>query len=189
MSFDYGQRHIIELVCSKKLAEIAQVKEHFVIPVSSLRRLGDSALLEMQSDISASHRSKDKLPASFVPGRNLVFLSLASAKAYQLRVYDIMTGVCQTDFSGYPDCRDTSIKAIQTAAFLCLDYPIYIHTPLMWKTKTETVFLMKRLGKLEWYKHTHTCYEGRRPPCGKCPACKLRTKGFEGAGEIDPLLS
>jgi len=187
ISFDYGQRHGIELECSEKLAEIAGVIEHFVIPISSLKALGDSALIGFSEDINSEHKRNKNLPASFVPGRNLIFLSLASAKAYQLEIHHLMIGTCQTDFSGYPDCRDVSMKAVQVAAFLCLDYPIYIHTPLMWKTKAETILLMKDLGKLDWYRYTHTCYEGERPPCRKCPACKLRAKGFEKAKMKDPL--
>lgn len=188
ISFDYGQRHRVELECSMILAGIAGVDRHFVIPVSSLKTLGDSALIGFSEDISSEHKRNENLPASFVPGRNLIFLSLASAKAYQLEVHHLMIGTCQTDFSGYPDCRDASMKAVQVAAFLCLDYPIYIHTPLMWMTKAETILLMKDLGKLDWYGYTHTCYEGRRPPCGECPACILRAKGFREAGVIDPLI-
>jgi ssDNA-binding Zn-finger/Zn-ribbon topoisomerase 1 len=90
--------------------------------------------------------------------------------------------------SGYPDCRDTSIKAVQAALNLCLDYDIIIHTPLMWMTKAGTVLKMDSLGKLDWYKNTVTCYEGKRPPCGKCPSCLLRAKGFEEAGFKDPAV-
>ncbi|MBU0777722.1 7-cyano-7-deazaguanine synthase QueC [Patescibacteria group bacterium] len=187
ISFDYGQRHRIELECSKKLADLAGV-EHFEMPISSLKFLGDSSLIGLDENIDNYHRGDQSLPASFVPGRNYLFLGLAAAKAYQLGVHHLMTGVCQTDFSGYPDCRDTSIKAVQGALFLCLDYPIYIHTPLMWKTKAETIFMMKELGKLDWYRYTHTCYEGGAIPCGKCPACKLRARGFEEAGIVDPLM-
>ena len=187
VSFDYGQRHRIELQCSKGLASLAGVVEHFEIPISSLAALEDSSLIGTSGNIKEPHRGNKDLPASFVPGRNYIFLGLAAAKAYQLGVHNIITGVCQTDFSGYPDCRDTSMKAVQEALYLCLDYPIYIHTPLMWKTKAETVLLMEELGKLDWYAHTHTCYEGKKPPCGVCPACKLRIKGFEEAGIRDPL--
>ena len=189
VSFDYGQRHSRELICSKKLAWMAGVVEHFVIPVSSLKTLGDSALIGFSEDISSEHKRNENLPASFVPGRNLIFLSLASAKAYQLEIHHLMIGTCQTDFSGYPDCRDASMKAVQVAAFLCLDYPIYIHTPLMWLDKKETVELASFLpGCMDALAYSHTCYEGAVPPCGVCSACKLRAKGFEEVGIEDPLI-
>lgn len=187
ISFDYGQRHRRELGCSKILSELAGVKDHFVVPVSSLKYLGNSKLLE-QGDISSNHDSNKDLPASFVPGRNMLFLTLAAAKAFSLDIHDIFTGVCQTDFSGYPDCRDNSIKAIQIALFLCFDFSFVIHTPLMWKTKAKTVLMMKEMNKFDWYKYTQTCYEGMFPPCGICPACKLRIKGFEDVGMTDPLM-
>ena len=187
LSIDYGQRHRIELGCSQKLSEIAQASSHTELKFETFSQLGDSALIG-KGDITQPHRSSKDLPASFVPGRNYVFLGLAAAKAYQLGIHDIITGVCETDYSGYADCRDTSIKAIQVALSLCLDYNIVVHTPLMWKNKAETVLFMKDLGRLDWYKYTHTCYEGAQPPCGKCPACKLRAKGFLEAGIKDPLL-
>lgn len=188
ISFDYGQRHVVELTCSKKLAELAEVVDHFVVSISSLKALGGSALITSNEDMLANHLNNKSLPASFVPGRNFIFLGLASAKAFQLGIHHLMIGTCQIDFSGYPDCRDSSVKAIQAAIFLSFDYPIYIHTPLMWRTKAETVLLMKDLARLNWYEYTHTCYEGKYPPCLECPACKLRRKGFEEAGVGDPLL-
>jgi len=190
MSFNYGQRHVAELECSKILSEKAGAVKHYEVPVSSLKYLAEngsfSALLG-KGDISTNHPSRDDLPASFVPGRNYIFLGLAGALASQLGIKNIITGVCQTDFSGYPDCRDLSIKAIQVALFLCLDFNLTIHTPLMWKTKAETVMMMRDLGKFGWYKHTMTCYEGQSPPCGKCPACLLRAKGFKEVGFADPI--
>jgi len=100
----------------------------------------------------------------------------------------LYTGVCETDYSGYPDCRNDSIKAISYALNLCLDYQIIIHTPLMNINKAQTVQMMDNLGTLDWYKHTHTCYEGQYPPCGKCPACAIRANGFKEAGIKDPLV-
>lgn len=187
ISFDYGQRHRAELECSKKLSKLAGCKKHYEVPISSLPFLGGSALLS-KGDISAHHEKSDELPASFVPGRNMLFLTIAGALAFQLEVKNLITGTCQTDFSGYPDCRDQSIKAVGVALFLCLNSDITIHTPLMWKTKAETVLMMKGLEKLDWYKNTMTCYEGQNPPCGKCPACILRAKGFKEAGIIDPVI-
>lgn len=189
ISFSYGQRHIIELQCSKKLAEIANVKKHYEIEISCFKQLGNSALLDNTSNISDVHILSSELPASFVPGRNYLFLGIAAAKSFSLGIKNIITGVCQTDFSGYPDCRDNSIKAIQVALSLSMNFDFIIHTPLMWKTKADTVLMMQKLGKLDWYKYTHTCYEGQNPPCGKCPSCKLRQRGFKEAEIEDPLLA
>ena len=189
ISFDYGQRHHRELECSKTLSNLAGVTSHTELKVSSLQLLGGSALIGDEGAINQSHPMNESVPASFVPGRNYIFLGLAAAKAYQLGIDHLITGVCQTDFSGYADCRDNSIKAIQVALSNCLSKDIYIHTPLMWKTKAETVLLMKNLGKLDWYQHTHTCYEGMYPPCRKCPACLLRAKGFREAGIEDPIFT
>lgn len=187
VSFDYGQRHRIELDCAADLARLAGVKKHFVIPVNSLSHLGGSALLE-GGDISAQHPRNPTLPASFVPGRNYIFLGLAAALAFQLDVPDLWTGVCQTDYSGYPDCRAKTIRSIQEALRLAMDYPFQIYTPLMHVDKATEVLTMAEMGKLDWLKFTHTCYNGKRPPCMECPACKLRAKGFEKAKIQDPLM-
>jgi 7-cyano-7-deazaguanine synthase len=187
ISFDYGQRHRIELEFSRKLADLAGAKSHTQLVVPTFTQIGDSALVG-EGDISATHRSGDGLPASFVPGRNYIFLGLAAAQAFLLGVRDLVAGVCQTDYSGYPDCRDESIRAVQEALSLCLDRNIRIHTPLMFMTKSETVLWMSELGSIAWYGSTQTCYMGERPPCLECPACKLRQKGFEEARIKDPLL-
>ncbi len=187
ISFNYGQRHIRELECSELLSKLSGAKGHFEIPITSIPYLGNTTLIG-NGDVSANHKTNQDLPATFVPGRNYIFLGLAAAKAFQLGINDLSTGVCETDFSNYPDCRDNSIKAVQKAICLCLDYDINIHTPLMWKTKAETVLMMKELGKLDWYKNTHTCYEGLNPPCMKCPACELRLKGFKEANIEDPII-
>lgn len=188
LSFDYGQRHRSELKMSWRLSRLAQAKSHMVLKVPMFSALGDSALVS-DGDVNARHRGNKNLPASFVPGRNFMFLGLAAALAYKLEINQLVTGVCQTDYSGYPDCRYSSITAIEAALNACLDYPIVIHTPLMWKTKKETVELMQSLGHMGWYFYTQTCYEGHRPPCGKCSACKIRARGFKQAGFKDPLLS
>lgn len=127
------------------------------------------------------------LPTTFVPGRNLIFILIASSYAYQNNIDNVITGVCQTDYSGYPDCRDSTIKSLQSTIRLGLDRDIIIHTPLMFLTKAETIELMDRYGGYDYYKYTHTCYEGKRPACGLCPACLLRLKGFYESGNIDPL--
>ena len=114
-------------------------------------------------------------------------MTIAGAVAYQKKIKHLVTGVCQTDYSGYPDCRDSTMKSLQETLQLGMDYDIKIHTPLMWKSKAETIKLMQDLGEIKLLKYTHTCYEGKRPACGNCFACELRLKGFKEAGVIDPL--
>lgn len=187
IAFDYGQRHRIELRAAATIAGLAGVVEHRALTVSSLRELGGNALTGNEAVSDAP--SAGGLPNTFVPGRNLVFLTLAAAWAYQLGVHDLVTGVCQTDYSGYPDCRQDTMAAMQAALCAGLDAPIRIHTPLMHLTKAATIHLLQGLGRLDWLRHSHTCYNGGQPPCGTCPACKLRAKGFAEAGIADPLLA
>ena len=132
--------------------------------------------------------SETGLPNTFVPGRNLVFLTFAAAFAYRQGIRHIVTGVAQTDYSGYPDCRAETIDALQQALRLGMESDVEIHTPLMHLSKKQTVELASDLGALPALAHTHTCYNGVRPPCGNCPACELRAKGFAEAGIPDPLL-
>jgi 7-cyano-7-deazaguanine synthase len=184
LTFDYQQRHRIEIEQAKKIAQKVGVK-HEVMEIDLFSKLSKNALTH--SDIAISGRGEKNLPSTFVPGRNLIFLSLAAMKAYQLDISDIVTGVCQTDYSGYPDCRDTFIQSLQTTVNLAMDTKFTLHTPLMNMTKAQTVTMMKDLGKLQWLKESHTCYEGKRPACGSCPACLLRLKGFQEAHIVDPL--
>jgi 7-cyano-7-deazaguanine synthase len=134
---------------------------------------------------------KDKinknLPASFVPGRNILFLTIAAAYAYTQNIKDIVIGVSQIDYSGYPDCRKEFIKKMEKAISTGMEYKFKIYTPLINKSKKDIVLLAKKLGILSFMKFTHTCYNGVRPGCGKCPACKLRDKGFKSAGIKDPI--
>ena len=123
-----------------------------------------------------------------MPGRNLVFLTLAAAWAYQLGARDLVTGVCQTDFSGYPDCRESTMQALTAALNAGMDANFTIHTPLMHLTKAESITLARDCDALELLAWSHTCYNGAIPPCGACPACLLRAKGFAEAGIADPLL-
>jgi len=181
--FDYGQRHHIEIEKAKALAKHAQVSFR-IIKLDLLKTLTANALTRDDIDIT---QNKGELPSTFVPGRNQLFLTVASIYAYTLGITDLMTGVCQTDYSGYPDCRETFIKSMQETRALAMDTPFKIKTPLMYKTKAETVQLMKTLGKLDWYALSHTCYEGKIPACGTCPACRLRLKGFQDAKLQDPL--
>lgn len=187
VSFDYGQRHADkELVAARKVAELFNVP-HQVIDVPALG-FSDSALTRKDVQLAATSPHTG-LPASFVPGRNLVFLTSAAAIAASRGIWDLVTGVCQTDYSGYPDCRQRTIRQLEEAITLGIGTPMRIHTPLMYLTKAETVWLAVRLPKgmdavaLSW-----TCYEGGQHPCGACPACKLRAKGFAEAGLKDPAL-
>jgi 7-cyano-7-deazaguanine synthase len=188
ISFDYGQRHKVELKCAEVLSDLIGAI-HKVIPISSFEGVARSSLLNQTDDLSLPHQINQKLPASFVPGRNLIFLTLAAAYAYSNEIKEVWTGVCETDYSGYPDCRALTIKSLELSLNLGLDdYGIRIVTPLMYKTKAETVRMMSEMNKISWYAYTHTCYNGKQPPCGECPACKLRAKGFAEAGVEDPLL-
>jgi 7-cyano-7-deazaguanine synthase len=188
LSFNYGQRHLDELVFAKKLSRLAGARDHETLDIQAFSQIGDSALLTKHENISIRHRGNKDLPASFVPGRNYILLGLAAAYAFNMRINDLVGGMCETDYSGYPDCRRESLDAVELALFRCLDYRIDIHTPLMHLSKALTVKMMGQLGKLDWYEHTQTCYEGMRPPCRNCPACDLRAKGFDEAGISDPLL-
>lgn len=184
LCFDYGQRHRIELDQAKRVAEIADIPISFV-DLRFLSGITNNALTNPSQIIHSDKTAQ--FPNTFVPGRNHLFLSVAAAYAYERGVRDLVMGVCQTDFSGYPDCRATFIEAITESLNLAMDTAFEIHTPLMHLTKSETVLLMKKLGRLSWYAESHTCYEGKRPACGVCPACVLRKRGFEEAGIADPL--
>ena len=185
ISFDYGQRHIVELECAAQIARRAGVG-HDIIPVDSFKALGGNALVGSDQPILAA--GEGQLPNTFVPGRNLILLTLAAARAYTFGICDLVTGACQTDYSGYPDCRESTLKALAEAISLGMDRKFRIHAPLMALTKAQSILLARDLGVLEWLKYTHTCYEGRRPPCGSCPSCLLRAKGFVEAGVRDPLM-
>lgn len=186
LNFDYRQRHKVEMECAKKIAYDAGVKL-VTLPVEALRVLGGAALtdeIEVKSGLNERN-----LPNTFVPGRNILFLTLAAAYAYQHGFRNLVTGVCQTDYSGYPDCREETMKALQQTLQYGMDYALQIYTPLMFLTKKETVELAYKLGCLEKVvEDTHTCYNGVHAElhwwgygCGECPACQIRAKGFEEA--------
>ena len=187
LTFDYGQKHRIELDSAAAVANHARVR-HTVLPIDTFSAIGGDALTDSAIDVHAEAENRTDLPATFVAGRNLVFLTYAAAYAYRHAVLNIVTGVAQTDFSGYPDCRARTIASLQETLRLGMEYDFNIHTPLMDRSKKQTVDLAIELGALEAMALTHTCYEGLRPPCGKCEACRLRAKGFADAGVIDPLL-
>lgn len=183
----YNQRHLIECTSAEEIAKRAQVPFNRIVVGDLFQQIGDSALVNKTEDISTSHRG-GQLPASFVPGRNILFLTIAAAYAYRLGIHQIVTGVCQTDYSGYPDCRQETIDNLKKTLSLALEWEFDILTPLMHLSKKQIVEMAIDLGVLQELAWTHTCYEGQYPPCTTCPACLLRAKGFKEAGIEDPLF-
>jgi len=204
IAFDYHQRHRVEL--DARLNVLRELRAHF--PQWSAK-LGEDHVLDLAvlgevSDTSLTRDTAFKmeasgLPNTFVPGRNLLFMTLAAALAYRRGLQVLVTGVCETDFSGYPDCRDDTMKALQLALSLGMDQRFLIETPLMWIDKAQTWELARTLGEQSGQadggqtlvelivEHTHTCYLGERLlrhpwgyGCGTCPACELRAKGHAG---------
>jgi 7-cyano-7-deazaguanine synthase len=188
ITFDYGQRHRIELDCVREIAAFTGVP-NVVLPIDTFAALGGDALTDPDIEVESGSSEETGLPNTFVPGRNLIFLTFAAAYAYQRGISNLVTGVAQTDYSGYPDCREETMRSLQTAIQQGMESGIQIHTPLMHLSKKDTVELAQQLGALPAMAMTHTCYEGERPPCGKCPACELRARGFSEAGIIDPLTA
>jgi len=199
VAFDYGQRHRSELEAARDIVELAGLeRELAVLELGVLAQLGDSSLVRSSSDLASSGGYSDAqmpegLPTSFVPGRNLLFLGVAAAYAVKNGIRDLVTGVCETDSSGYPDCRESFVVAMQDAVNQAMPssaVPILIHTPLMHLNKKETVLMAKELGDGCWsaLSRSVTCYEGQRPGCGACPSCQLRAAGFASAELKDPAL-
>ena len=178
VTFDYGQRHRLEIECAKEIAKEHGINHH-VLDMSLLNQLASNALT--REDIKIEEGESGGLPSTFVPGRNLLFLSFAGVLASQIGAKHIVTGVCETDFSGYPDCRDIFIKSLNVTLNLSMDQSFVIHTPLMWINKAQTWELADQLGVFEFVRErTLTCYNGIiADGCGECPACKLRKKGLE----------
>ena len=194
VGFAYGQRHIIELQCREQL--MAGIKglnrtwgsklgNAHTLDIPTLGEISETALTR---DV-AIEMGEDGLPNTFVPGRNLVFLTFAAALAYRRGIANIVGGMCETDFSGYPDCRDNTIKALNAALNFGMERSFNIHTPLMWRSKAETWSLAEQLGGKGLIEliveYSHTCYLGERGAlhdwgygCGECPACSLRAKGW-----------
>jgi 7-cyano-7-deazaguanine synthase len=194
IGFDYGQRHRVEMDC--RVQVLAQLRQLFpawsprlgddhVLDLRVLGQLSDSAL----TDERAIAMAASGLPNTFVPGRNLLFLTFAATLAYRRGLKFLVGGMCETDYSGYPDCRDDTLKALQVALSLGMDERLVIETPLMWLDKTQTWSLARDLGGQPLVdlvvEHTHTCYLGERQQrhewgygCGHCPACELRAQGF-----------
>ncbi|KQA19797.1 7-cyano-7-deazaguanine synthase QueC [Vibrio metoecus] len=179
ITFDYGQRHKLEIEVAQQLAKQLGVTAHKVMDVSLLNELAISSLT--RDDIPVSHELQaNGLPNSFVPGRNILFLTLAGIYAYQIGAKTVITGVCETDFSGYPDCRDEFVKSMNQSLVKGMDMPLTIRTPLMWLNKAETWALADQLGALDLVRQqTLTCYNGLiGDGCGECPACHLRKAGL-----------
>ncbi|MDW4175310.1 7-cyano-7-deazaguanine synthase QueC [Staphylococcus saprophyticus] len=178
VTFYYKQRHSDEVEVAKRIAKDVGVK-HKVIDVSVINDLTQNALTD--GDMNIEIDEETGLPNTFVPGRNVLFLTLASITAYQTKADAIVTGVCETDYSGYPDCRNDFVTALNGALNLGLDKHINIETPLMWLDKAETWEMAHELGRLKYImNNTITCYNGViGQGCGECPACKLRRRGLE----------
>ena len=195
VGFDYGQRHIVELECRQTI--LGSLRARF--PIWSAR-LGEDHLLDMTilSKVTDTAKTSNKtiefakngLPNTFVPGRNLLFFSFAAAIAYRRELKSLVGGMCETDYSGYPDCRDNTLKSLQVTLSLGMDFPLVIETPLMWLDKKQTWRLAYELGGdnlLEIVREqSHTCYIGDRDTrhdwgfgCGTCPACELRKTGYQ----------
>ncbi|HTR84605.1 MAG TPA: 7-cyano-7-deazaguanine synthase QueC [Reyranella sp.] len=195
VAFDYRQRHRIEL--DQRLVVLDEIRRRFPAWAGKLGEdhFIDMGVLGQISDTSLTRdmafaMEKDGLPNTFVPGRNLLFFTFAAAIAWRRGLRDLVGGMCETDYSGYPDCRDNTIKALQVALNLGMDRSFVLHTPLMWLDKAETWALAQSLGGAALIEtileHTHTCYQNERVQrnawgygCGACPACALRKRGFE----------
>ncbi len=195
LAFDYRQRHAIELACRDAIlsalagrfpAWAVRLGEHHLVDLDVLSRLGETALT---ADVAITDGDKG-LPTTFVPGRNLLFLIVAAIVARRRGLRHIIGGMCETDYSGYPDCRDDTVKAMQVALNRGLEEKFVIHTPLMWLDKAATWRLAEDLGGAALVEliaeHTHTCYRGDRRVrhswgygCDACPACALRRAGYE----------
>jgi 7-cyano-7-deazaguanine synthase len=195
LGFDYGQRHAIELTVRPSILQTmrtldpnwaTRLGEDHVLDLSVLGKLSETALTR-DSDIALQANG---LPNTFVPGRNLLFLTLAAALAYRRGIRVLVGGMCETDYSGYPDCRDETLRALQSALRLGMSTQLQIETPLMWLDKAATWRLADQLGGkalMELIRtETHTCYLGERGQlhdwgygCGQCPACELRAKGYQ----------
>ncbi len=179
MAFLYGQKHIHEVELARRIAQDAGVPFK-VMDASFIGSLAGNSLTDHQV-VMDKEVTSERLPNTFVPGRNHFFLSIAAVYAREMGIRHLVTGVSQTDYSGYPDCRDSFIKALNVTLNLAMEEQFVIHTPLMWIDKAETWALADELGVFDIIKnHTLTCYNGiPAEGCGECPACKLRRQGLE----------
>jgi len=195
IGFDYGQRHSVELTCRLPILEEfkkqnsewkAKLGDDHLIDLNVLGQISQTSLTKpVEIEIS-----EQGLPNTFVPGRNLMFLTLSASIAYRRGIKNLVTGVCETDYSGYPDCRDDAIKAMQVVLNLGMETRFVLHTPLMWIDKASTWDMAEKIGGsglIEVMKEfTHTCYNGNRSNrlewgygCNECPSCELRGVGYQ----------
>lgn len=192
ISFDYGQKHANELAQGERVADLLIAGDRHVFSTDIFTQLGDSALVT-GGDTTQPHAHKMGLPASYVPNRNAFMLTTAHALAQKLGINHIVMGVCETDYSGYPDCRTDFIHSMQEALNEGSESTIWIHTPLMFLDKAQTFHLAEELGALDLVlEDSRTCYNGDESTraawgygCGECPACELREKGFDAFIEDD----
>ena len=175
ITFQYGQRHAIELERARQIAQDFNIPQT-VLDLSLMQQITHNALMDGQAAIE---NSENGVPNTFVDGRNALFLLYAAIYAKSQNIRHIIVGVCETDFSGYPDCRDVFVKSMNVTLNLAMDYAFQIHTPLMYLTKAQTWALADQLGYLDYIRqHTHTCYLGIAGGCGECPSCVLRERGL-----------
>lgn len=190
ISFNYGQRHNKELECAKNIAEKAGVKQHIVVN-TNMDAWGGSALTDESIEVPEGDENRKDIPVTYVPARNMIFLAYAASYAEVVGAQDVFIGVSQVDYSGYVDCREEFIKAMENAinmGTVCAveqGRKIKVHAPFMFMTKTQEIELGMKLGVD--YSDTWTCYKGDELPCGECDSCILRIKAFEEAGFQDPL--
>jgi 7-cyano-7-deazaguanine synthase len=180
ITFSYGQRHALEVEVAQKIAKELGVTQHRIVNIDGYAQLTQSALLNPEIAIQKLGEGTG-LPNTVVDGRNMMFLLMAAIVAKQRGIHDLYTGVCETDSSGYPDCRDVFIKSCNATLNLAMEYEFRIHTPLMWLNKAQTWALADELGLLDYIEeNTLTCYNGIiGRGCGTCPACTLRARGLE----------
>ncbi len=194
ITFSYGQKHIIEVSLTKSIIKKfnkrftkwnGKIKSSFIYKINNIKDLNKNSLTS-----NIGFKKKNGLPNTFVPGRNILFYSLSAAYAYDKKIENIVSGVCQTDYSGYPDCRNETIKSLEKSINLGMEKNYKFYTPLMWKDKSEIWQMAKDIGGQDYLnfiiKNTNTCYKGDRKKfnpwgygCGKCPACLLRAKGWK----------
>jgi len=181
ITFDYGQRHCAEIDIAQQLAHTLGARAHKVLDVTLLNELAVSSLTRDNIPVPAYDPQSNGLPSTFVPGRNILFLTLAAIYAYQVEAEAVITGVCETDFSGYPDCRDDFVKALNHAVELGMARPVRFETPLMRLNKAETWALADYWQQLPLIRNeTLTCYNGvKGDGCGECAACHLRARGLK----------
>ncbi|MHB9054846.1 MAG: 7-cyano-7-deazaguanine synthase QueC [Paludibacteraceae bacterium] len=179
LSFSYGQRHALEVDIARKIARKAGV-EFRVLDAGIFTQLASNSLIDTTIQMD-EEKPENTFPNTFVPGRNMLFLTFAATIAYDKGIRHLVTGVSQADYSGYPDCRDSFIRSLNVSLNLSMDRQFIIHTPLMWRNKKQVWQLADELGVFDLVQHeTLTCYNGIvAEGCGHCPACRLRKKGLE----------